>query len=49
MIVVPVHSGSIGRMLEDVTKTVPVSRLALHCHDTYGQALSNILTGLKAS
>ena len=39
--------GSIQRMLEDVTKTVPVSRLALHCHDTYGQALSNILTGLK--
>lgn len=36
-------------MLEDVTNVVPGSRLALHCHDTYGQALSNILTGLKAS
>ncbi|CAB4004027.1 hydroxymethylglutaryl- lyase, mitochondrial isoform X2 [Paramuricea clavata] len=39
--------GSMEKMLEDVTKVVPASRLALHCHDTYGQALSNILTGLK--
>lgn len=43
------HLGSIQKLLEDVTKVVPASRLALHCHDTYGQALSNILTGLKAS
>ncbi|XP_028404939.1 hydroxymethylglutaryl-CoA lyase, mitochondrial-like [Dendronephthya gigantea] len=39
--------GSFERLLEDVTKVVSPSRLALHCHDTYGQALSNILTGLK--
>ena len=39
--------GSIQRMLEHVTSAVPASRLALHCHDTYGQALPNILTGLK--
>ncbi|XP_046854274.1 hydroxymethylglutaryl-CoA lyase, mitochondrial-like [Xenia sp. Carnegie-2017] len=39
--------GSFENMLREVTKTVPASRLALHCHDTYGQALSNIRTGLE--
>ena len=37
--------GSIDSMLSAVTRVVPVSSLALHCHDTYGQALANILTG----
>ena len=36
----------IQRLLEIVLKTVPVERLALHCHDTYGQALANILSAL---
>ena len=36
----------IQRLLDVVLKTVPVERLALHCHDTYGQALANILTAL---
>lgn len=35
-------------MLNTVTKRVPVSHLALHCHDTYGQALANIYAGLLA-
>jgi hydroxymethylglutaryl-CoA lyase len=35
------------RMLTEVMKTVPVQRLAVHCHDTYGQALVNILTSLQ--
>ena len=35
-------------MLYAVTKRVPVSQLALHCHDTYGQALANIYAGLQA-
>jgi len=39
--------GSIDTMLSAVTRVVPVSSLALHCHDTYGQALANILTGLR--
>ena len=26
---------------------IPVKRLALHCHDTYGQALANIYAGLE--
>ena len=26
---------------------VPTEQLAVHCHDTYGQALANILTALQ--
>lgn len=44
-----VVKGSIEKMLEDVMNGVPVSQLALHCHDTYGQALANILTALKVN
>ncbi|XP_003746246.1 hydroxymethylglutaryl-CoA lyase, mitochondrial [Galendromus occidentalis] len=39
--------GSTSRMLEEVLKVLPPAVLALHCHDTYGQALANILTGLE--
>jgi hydroxymethylglutaryl-CoA lyase len=35
-------------MLEAVRKKVPVERMALHCHDTYGQALANILAALES-
>lgn len=35
-------------MLNTVGRRVPVSALALHCHDTYGQALANIYAGLQA-
>jgi len=38
--------GSMTEMLEEVVRVVPVSQLAVHCHDTYGQALANILTAL---
>ena len=34
-------------MLTEVMKHVPVSSLAIHCHDTYGQALANIYTALQ--
>ncbi|CAG8475667.1 6167_t:CDS:2 [Funneliformis mosseae] len=34
--------GSLTNMLSAVRKVIPVERLALHCHDTYGQALANI-------
>lgn len=33
-------------MVEAVAEAVPVARLALHFHDTYGQALANILSCL---
>ncbi|XP_055358513.1 3-hydroxy-3-methylglutaryl-CoA lyase, cytoplasmic isoform X2 [Betta splendens] len=39
--------GSMVKMLQSVMKEVPVSALAVHCHDTYGQALPNILTALQ--
>jgi hypothetical protein len=34
-------------MLESVVKDIPVEKLAIHCHDTYGQAIANILTALQ--
>ena len=41
--------GTTQDMLEGVLETVPVDKLAIHCHDTYGQALPNILTALQVS
>lgn len=38
--------GSFKTLLKDVSTRIPSKHLALHCHDTYGQALANILTGL---
>ena len=35
-------------MIETVSSVVPVGRLAVHYHDTYGQALANILVSLEA-
>ncbi len=34
-------------LIRQVTEHVPVSRLAVHFHDTYGQALANILAALQ--
>jgi hydroxymethylglutaryl-CoA lyase len=42
-----VSPGLTFRMINEVSKYVPTSRLAMHFHDTYGQALSNILIGLQ--
>lgn len=39
--------GSMLKMLQSVMKEVPANALAVHCHDTYGQALPNILTALQ--
>ena len=36
-------------MLTEVQSHLPVSCLAVHCHDTYGQALANILVALQVS
>ena len=35
------------RMLDVVSRRVPVERLAGHFHDTYGQALANVLAALQ--
>ncbi|XP_061601168.1 3-hydroxy-3-methylglutaryl-CoA lyase, cytoplasmic [Cololabis saira] len=39
--------GSMFKMLQRVKRDVPINALAVHCHDTYGQALPNILTALQ--
>lgn len=39
--------GTVVRMLEEVVSVVPKEKLAVHFHDTYGQALSNILVSLQ--
>ncbi|XWS58984.1 hypothetical protein CRYUN_Cryun08bG0081200 [Craigia yunnanensis] len=41
--------GTVIPMLENVIDFVPIDKLAVHFHDTYGQALSNILTSLQTS
>lgn len=38
--------GSMTEMLNEVLNVASVNQLAVHCHDTYGQALVNILTSL---
>lgn len=39
--------GRIQAMIDAVAATVPVSQLAGHYHDTYGQALANVLASLE--
>lgn len=38
---------AVKTMLEAVTAKVPLERLAVHFHDTYGQALANIFSALQ--
>jgi hydroxymethylglutaryl-CoA lyase len=40
------QAGSTKRLLDVVMKKIPRENLAVHFHDTYGQALSNILVAL---
>ncbi|KAM4677888.1 hydroxymethylglutaryl-CoA lyase, mitochondrial-like isoform 1-T1 [Discoglossus pictus] len=39
--------GSMKDMLSAVLEVVPAQAVAVHCHDTYGQALANILVALQ--
>ncbi|XP_063091825.1 hydroxymethylglutaryl-CoA lyase, mitochondrial isoform X4 [Cavia porcellus] len=39
--------GLMKDMLSAVMRDVPVAALAVHCHDTYGQALANTLVALQ--
>jgi hydroxymethylglutaryl-CoA lyase len=42
-------AGQIGAVIDAVEATgVARNRVALHLHDTYGQALANVLAGLEA-
>jgi len=41
-------AGSTQAMLDNmIQNNISMSNLALHCHDTYGQAIANILIGLQ--
>jgi isopropylmalate/homocitrate/citramalate synthase len=37
----------VTRMIETVARAVPIERLAVHLHDTYGQALANLYAALE--
>lgn len=39
--------GSMRAVLEAVLSLIPAEAVAVHCHDTYGQALPNILTAIE--
>lgn len=39
--------GDMKTLLETVSRVVPLDKLAVHCHDTYGQALANIYAALQ--
>ena len=38
----------IQSMIETVANKVPLEQLAIHCHDTYGQAIANIVAALQS-
>ena len=38
---------AVKALIKQVAEYVPVDRLAVHFHDTFGQALSNILAALQ--
>lgn len=40
-------AGQIQRLLDTVSRKTPIDRLAVHFHDTYGQALTNIFAALQ--
>ena len=44
-----IYPGTVVPMLEAAMSVVPVEKLAVHFHDTYGQSLSNILISLQVT
>jgi hydroxymethylglutaryl-CoA lyase len=42
------HPGQVPEVLDAVTRTVPLDRIALHFHDTRGTALVNVYAALQA-
>ena len=39
--------GLMKTMLDEVLQHIPVSAVAVHCHDTFGQAIANIYAALQ--
>ena len=40
-------AGNIKKLIEVVAQNIPIEKLAVHMHDTYGQALANIYASLE--
>ena len=40
---------AIKEMISEVSKFVPIDKIAIHCHDTYGQAIANIFAALQVN
>lgn len=40
-------AGQIKQLIEILARTIPIEKLAVHMHDTYGQALANIYAALE--
>lgn len=40
-------AGQTKQLIETLTKNIPIEKLAVHMHDTYGQALTNIYAALE--
>lgn len=40
-------AGQVKQLIEHLTQEIPVAKLAVHMHDTYGQALANIYAALE--
>lgn len=38
----------VSELVPELAKVMPIERLALHLHDTYGMALANVMAGLEA-
>ncbi len=42
------HPGSMWDVLEAVSRRVPLDKVAVHLHDTFGRALANVLAALES-
>lgn len=40
-------AGQVKYLIEALSKDIPITKLAIHMHDTYGQALANIFAALE--
>jgi hydroxymethylglutaryl-CoA lyase len=41
------NAGSVAALLDEVLRAAPAEQIAVHFHDTYGQALSNVLVSIE--
>lgn len=41
--------GKVNKLLDEVLAIIPPEKIAVHFHDTYGQALSNVLVSINVN